>query len=330
MSVARYQSLELPWSLVRSDERRFRRILAGVLGTFLVAGAVVPFLPVTVPERGAAPEVAPRFARILMERRAPPPAPSPKVEERKPEPAVEKPAPEKPEPEKPEPRKVEPKRPEPEVAKRPEPPPKPSAQAAREKARRSGILAFSDQLDDLRQNPATQKLATRELSSAGAAARRTERSMVTSGVARASGGIDTARLSRDTGGAALAARATTKVESKVATAPAPRQAAVPAGPEARKSARVPEDIQLVFDRNKSAIYSLYNRALRKNPTLQGKIVLRITIAPSGEVTAVDIVSSELGDPDLERKLVLRVKRFDFGARDVGTFTGTYPIDFFPS
>ena len=63
----------------------------------------------------------------------------------------------------------------------------------------------------------------------------------------------------------------------------------------------------MFDRNKGAIYALYTRALRERPELQGKVVLEFTIAPSGEVTACRVVSSELSDPELERKIVARVR-----------------------
>jgi periplasmic protein TonB len=44
----------------------------------------------------------------------------------------------------------------------------------------------------------------------------------------------------------------------------------------------------------------------------------------------EVLSSELNDPELERKLVSRVKLFRFEAKDVGTITVTKPIDFFPS
>ncbi len=97
-----------------------------------------------------------------------------------------------------------------------------------------------------------------------------------------------------------------------------------------KASRSREEIELVFDRNKGAIFALYNRALRMDPTLEGKLVLRLTIAPSGEVTACEVVSSELGDPELERKLVQRVMLFRFDARDVEPVTTTKPIDFFPA
>ena len=86
----------------------------------------------------------------------------------------------------------------------------------------------------------------------------------------------------------------------------------------------------MFDKNKSAIYALYSRALRDNPSLQGKLVLQITIAPSGEVTACSVVSSDLNDPELERKLVSRIKLFRFEEKNVEAVTTTKPIDFFPA
>jgi TonB family protein len=116
---------------------------------------------------------------------------------------------------------------------------------------------------------------------------------------------------------------------------APASAAPPADNVERsgrslKASRTREEIELVFDRNKSAIYALYSRALRDKPTLQGKVVLEVTIAPSGEVTDCRVVSSELNEPDLERKLVARVRMFRFEARDVATMTTTKPIEFFPA
>ena len=67
-----------------------------------------------------------------------------------------------------------------------------------------------------------------------------------------------------------------------------------------------------------------------DPTLEGKLVLRLTIAPSGEVTFCEVVSSELEDPEFERRLVQRVRMFRFEARDVESVTTTKPIDFFPA
>ena len=77
---------------------------------------------------------------------------------------------------------------------------------------------------------------------------------------------------------------------------------------------------------------LFTRDLRvrDNPSLQGKVVLELTIAPWGEVTNCRVLSSDLNDPELERKLIARVKLFRFEERDVEAVTTTKPIDFFPA
>jgi TonB family protein len=102
------------------------------------------------------------------------------------------------------------------------------------------------------------------------------------------------------------------------------------GAARKENSRTREDIAIVFDQNKSALYSSYKRARRKNPGLKGKIVLEITIAPNGKVTKVKIISSELNDAKLEKRIVARIKTFDFGEKKVKTMTVTYPIEFLPS
>ena len=91
-----------------------------------------------------------------------------------------------------------------------------------------------------------------------------------------------------------------------------------------------EDIKLVFERNKGAIYAIYNRALRDDPSLQGKVVLELKIAPGGAVVDCRIVASELKAAELERQLLARIRQFDFGAKDVDTMVVSWPVDFLPS
>jgi len=43
-----------------------------------------------------------------------------------------------------------------------------------------------------------------------------------------------------------------------------------------------------------------------------------------------IVSSDLGNTELEGKLVARIKSIRFPAQDVGVAEVTYPIEFFPA
>jgi TonB family protein len=97
-----------------------------------------------------------------------------------------------------------------------------------------------------------------------------------------------------------------------------------------KTSRAREEVEIVFDRNKGALYALYGRALRDQPELAGKLVLEFTIAPTGEITMCRVVSSELNDPELEKKIVARVRLIRFKPADVEPLTVSKPIDFFPA
>lgn len=329
-----YRRYDLPWTGVAEERQRLRKIFLSVAGASLLLSIAMPLLPSTPVSHSSEAEVPPRYAKMLIERKTPPPPPKPApppepVAEAPPEPAK---APEpKPEP------KVEPPKPKPQprlaYVPKPEVTPERPVNEARERAAQAGIMAMADELAELREAPNLDAaLSNRTLSDSVGAAERSERALVTSASGRASGGINTAALSRNTGGQGRAGRTVTKVESPVARAAATPRAAAGGGGQADGSGpgqRSRDQIEQIFDRNKAAIYALYRRALRQDPTLQGKLVLELTIAPSGQVTDVRIVSSELGAPEFEEKLLKRVRLFKFGEQNVGTITTTKPIDFFP-
>lgn len=303
-----YHSPELPWTISEDEELRYRKILKRALLLFLLLAIIMPFLPTPQISRERIEELPPRLAKLLLERQQAPPPPVPVV--KAPQPEAKKPEPVK---------KSEPKKPERTV------------EAARAKAQRSGLLAFKEDLADLRTNSTTNKLEKAELAkgpaTGSAPGRASERALITSSAAGGSGGINTAKLSRDTGGGGLGGRSTTQVTSSVGEGGG--GGGVTRGGSGM-AGRSLEEIKLVFDRNKGAIYTIYNRALRDDPALQGKVVLKLTIAPSGQVLECKIVSSELRSPELERKLAARIKQFDFGVKKVDTMVVTYPIDFLPS
>lgn len=321
-----YRDYQLPWS-TNSDEQeqKFRRILTITLAVLLVLSVIWPFLPTPQKDPSEVVEIEQRFAQLILEERELPPPPPPRVEEEpeevEPEPVAET----EPEPE-PEP-VVQEVEPEPVVAPDPEP-------AARERASVAGLLPFSDDLAALRDNSVVEQVSnSRDLTGAVGASERNERNLITSNVGASSGGINTAQLSRNTGGTGLSGRSTTQVETPVAAIGNGRSADdadVQRSGSSNRGSRSREEIETVFDRNKGAIYALYNRALRQDPTLEGKLVLRITIAPDGVVTLCEVASSELNNPELERKLVARVKLFRFESKDVEAITTTKPIDFFPA
>lgn len=91
-----------------------------------------------------------------------------------------------------------------------------------------------------------------------------------------------------------------------------------------------EDIAAVFEQNKVAFYAAYNRALRENPNLKGTLIFELKISPLGEVLECRIISSTLGAPELEQRLVNRIKNFDFGANQGSDAVIRYPVQFFPS
>lgn len=304
MTLAPYYRLyELPWSPTEEIERRFRKVLRNAFILFAILALLIPLLPVPQKAQVRAPEIPDRIVRLVIEKKKPPPPPAPKIEPKETPKPVEK---------------IEPK----------PLPPKPDA---RQKAQNSGLLKLQDQLADLRDNSVLDKAAmTKNLTGKVGETTSAERSLITSKVGASSGGINTASLSRGYGSGAgsLTGHNTTQVTSSTLTAQA--NDGVKRGAGSTRAARSREEIELIFDRNKGAIYALYSRALRDKPDLKGKLVLELTISPAGEITSCRVLSSELNDADLERKLVARVKSFRFEARDVETITTTKPIDFFPA
>ncbi len=291
-----YRSFELAWEVDPEDERRFRRyVLIGLCLVFLF-GLVLPF--VNLPKQAAGPEeVAPRLARIMNEEppKPPPPKPQPKVETPKAEPV-----------------------------------PQPKPVDTRKKMENSAAMrAIKDELADLRDQVDTSALRNRQLSASVEKDARSERSLITSKVGSGSAGIVSANSSRGfgSGAGALSDHTTVGVSSSIG-ANASQNRATRIG-NSGKAARSQEEIELVFDRNKGAIYALYTRAMRERADLQGKLVLQLTISPAGEVTDCIMLSSELNDPDLEHKIIARVKLFRFEAKDVEAITARKTIEFFP-
>ena len=317
MDLPFYREYELPWTADRSQERKFQRLLGSILLGVLVLGLVWPFIPTPEPEFDEVIEIPPRIAQLLLEEKPlPPPPPPPKEEEPEPEPEEE-------------PEQVVENEPEPEPEPIPEPEPVPDpTDVAREQAQ-AALMPFAEDLTELVDKDLLESVDDRELTASVGQAQRNERAMITSKAGAASSGINTAALSRNTGGTGIAGRSTTQVDSPVAGLGQQAGGARRTGTSG-KASRSREEIELVFDKNKGAIFALYNRALRQDPSLEGKLVLRLTIAPNGAVTFCEVVSSELNDPELERKLVARIKLFRFESKDVEPITTTKPIDFFPA
>jgi hypothetical protein len=292
----------MPWSGRDEDDARFRKSLAASLLVSLLLGLLLPMIDLPLPEPWKVDEVPERLARLIREERPLPPPP--------PQREVSKP--------------VEELLPEEGTKPASQETPKPSAEP-------KGILAFREKFSGLAQTRSSTRLGAqaRITKSGESASRRPERSMVATHAPGSSGGINLAALSRDVGGGdgqqlegVQVARATSTIGGI-------------SGPDRPLSdgpglGRTDEEIQIVFDRHKAALYRLYNRELRRDPTLSGQIVLRIRIEPDGSVSLCELQASDMDAPQLSAKVVDRVQTFDFGAKEVSAVTILYPIDFLPA
>ena len=353
----------LAWAIAVEDEARFKRILRSIVGFSAVACLVFSLMPRPQEDRAKPAELPPRLAKLVLERE-PQVTPPKKVPE--PQRLAKADIPQQPLPAKAEPRPA-PKQertkeaPVPEARNPEKNKPPGEIEGARRKAAGVGLLAMKDTLAEMRGAPVAVQLK-QDIKpgpgvgtgvgvgvGAGNEPGLPARALITSNMTGGSGGINTAAYSRNTGGGGLAGRATTLVEGVAGGGGGGGYGGggargggtggsgdgVGAGGSLKKSgsgkaSRSIEEIKLVFERNKGAIYALYNRALREEPGLQGKVVVELKISPAGEVVSCRVVSTELKTPELEQKLIARIRQFDFGAKDVDVMVVSWPVDFLPS
>ena len=195
--------------------------------------------------------------------------------------------------------------------------------------RNQGLLAMQDELAALRDQ--NLDIADPQMKAPVADAR-SERNLITSQAGRASGGINTANMARGFGGGAgaIGTHTATTVQHGADLDPNGGGHVQRTGTSG-KGSRAREEVEIAFDKNKGALYALYGRALRDKPELQGKLVIEFKIEPSGEISACRVVSSELNDPELEKKIVARVRLIRFKPMpDVEALVVSKPIDFFPA
>jgi outer membrane biosynthesis protein TonB len=301
----------MPWSRGGEDDQRFRKSLAISLLVSLLLAVLIPLIDLPVPDRWQVIDIPDRLTRLIEKERPEPPPPPVQQETR------------------PEEKQEDSEQEEPILAEEstPEPTPKPKQSVGSK-----GILAFRKKFSSLADSKPSARLgAQARIDRSGEAAiGRQGRSLVMTQGPSTSGGINVAALSRDAvggGGQQIEGVEVGKATSSIGGVAGPERP-LSGGPS---MSRTDEEIQIVFDRHKSALYRLYNRELRIDPTLRGQIVLRITIEPDGSVSLCEVQSSDMKSSKLSAQVVSRVKTFDFGAKDeIPAVTILYPIDFLPA
>jgi hypothetical protein len=347
----------MAWARGGEDDRLFRKSLAASLGAAVLLGALLPMIPLPLPKRFLPEEMPRRLAQLVRKEQAKPIPPPPVVPEEVAEPEEPEPKPaEEPSPSEP------PEQPEVAAAPAPEPDPtKPPGPLAPEEPAvaavagqpgkpvgKVGILAFKDEFASLAKDKVGPRLGAnarfQNAEEASQDSQATTRSMLTTNAPGSSGGIDLGTLSRNVGGGGggsgeggggggalhgvQVGRASSSIASIGGGGGGGGRPLAHAGVGA---SRTDEEIQIVFDRYKASFYRLYNRELRKDPTLQGQMVLRLTIEPDGSVSMCVLQASDMEAPELASQVVDRVLTINFGAKEgVDALTISYPIDFLPA
>lgn len=342
----------MPWVRGQEDDRRFRRTLFLALLVSIAIGVVFPMVEIPLPEHWEILEAQERLTQLIPQALPKPPVELVQREEPKPVAPVdpEEPAVETDDAAAPELADSAQRESNPAPADRAHTGPAPGSGSG---SGSRGILAFREKFAGVTAtNDAVDRLgANAQIHDPNAVADGLpQRSMVTSNAPGSSGGINVAALSRGTGGTgtALSGVAVTRATSTLGTGTGNgnghgsgngngtgtgngRGGSRNVAGGGANLGRTDEEIQIVFDRHKAALYRLYNRELRQNPTLKGQMVLRLTIQPNGTVSFCEVKSTDMKSPQLAEQVVERVKGFDFGAKPgIPAVTIVYPIDFLPA
>ncbi|MGQ8366900.1 AgmX/PglI C-terminal domain-containing protein [Glaciecola sp. 1036] len=329
MTTSVYFDSQLPWKSANQENKKFGAISIVLLVLTLAFAYYV--INVELPEipREEKEQLPPQLARIIQAEEPPPPPPQ--VE---PEPEPEPEIIEEPEPEP----EIEPiEEPVPEVDQPPIPVPEEEpeiteedkVEQARNNAKSKGVLAFSDTLASMRNTQQLQNLANTQQTQGGGQAEETARNTIGAPNLAASNGLQNSEFSTDVGAAGqLEGRRNTEFqaasegEAALATKRIEEQSQV-------VGSRDLDQIRQTLDANKGAVYSLYRRALRNDPTIEGKLTVKLIIEPDGTLSSVELVDDELGSPELVERLISRIRAIQFGSANVTRTELEYAYNFLP-
>ena len=87
------------------------------------------------------------------------------------------------------------------------------------------------------------------------------------------------------------------------------------------------DIMKVLRQRTPGLRHIYNKFLKKKPGFQGKVTLKFTIAPEGEIISISIASSTTGYGEFDNEVKTAVGRWKFNKVNAGNTTITVPFTF---
>ncbi|MDR0518011.1 MAG: TonB family protein [Fibromonadaceae bacterium] len=87
------------------------------------------------------------------------------------------------------------------------------------------------------------------------------------------------------------------------------------------------DIMAVINQRMPGLRRIYNQHLKTNPGLTGKVTIKFTIAPGGDIVSINIVSSTTGDSKFDEAIKNAVQTWKWKAIKSGNTTPTIPFNF---
>ena len=120
------------------------------------------------------------------------------------------------------------------------------------------------------------------------------------------------------GGGGIATRSKGTIKT-----PSARDIDMGAGGGSRSAA----DIMKVVRQRTPGLRHIYNKYLKKQPGFAGKVTLRFTIAPGGDIISISIASSTTGYGEFDNAVKNTVKRWTFSKVKSGNTTVTIPFTF---
>ncbi len=304
--------LQLPWQEDERQKEKFKRTLLRFVVPLLLLFLVIPWLP-TIDKDYEERELDIVKMKIVLE-------PIIIEPESTPEPVSVKP--------KPKPKKID------QPLQKKDAKPKDAKTIAKEKKKKTiveaqGLAALSSELNSLRQSLDLSKLQKKNVSTStgGKIARADSTVLGSDKLNQRSEGIivDESMMKREN--VALAAHKSATLDGFI-------DDGAPLTDSSNfysdlKGYRSTESIRRIIEAGKSRVNMLYQRELRVAPGLAGVFVFELVIQPSGEVTGLKIVSSELNSPELEKKILLTIQKLDFGVQEVSSQRISYKFNLLP-
>lgn len=286
------------------QDQLFSRILIALLSLYLIFGVLVPMMDRIELPREIKEQVPVQLTRVLLQKKD-------KIKETPPPVIEEEPIPEE------------------KIEELPKKSPKTKREVAKEKAKVSGLAAMKDDLLSLREAFIVKPNKSTLIKEKFVEAETVKRKLLAAKANEQSQNIASAKTSKTIVSDELSTHNVQTIRLAEEEVLASSEGEEAEYETSLANVRSEMKLRQTLEANKSRLYSLYNRALRKNPFLKGKVLFEIEIQPNGRVTSVTIQLSELEDKALEKRLTAILKSIDFGVEDVEVISTVWAIEFLP-